>query len=85
MIMAVFAAMIIAVENEDATMPMRPGIVAVLERIAGPIDTRALAVPGGKYAIETGAPNSIDLLRAPDRRCGNILINARLEHDIMLL
>src|SRR5690606_6314265 len=67
--------------DEHAAAPRRAGRVAVLERVAGAVDARPLAVPEGEDAVVAGAGEEARLLRAPDRRRREIRVEARLEAD----
>src|SRR5260221_11125269 len=80
-----FAGVIVAGEEKDAAMRRRPGGIAVLEDVARAVDARPLAVPHGEDAVIFGAGEEPDLLRAPDRRRAEILVDAGLELDVALL
>jgi len=58
--------MIVAIEQDDTAFGMSARIIAMLERIARPIDPGTLAIPCGKHAIISSAGQLIDLLRAGD-------------------
>src|SRR5690606_3505118 len=73
---------VVAGRDEHASAPRRAGGVAVLERVAGAIDARPFAVPQREDAVVARAGKEARLLRAPDRRCGEILVEARLEPDV---
>jgi hypothetical protein len=79
------AAVVIAGDHKHAAMSRAPCCVAVLQRVGAAIDTRSLAVPDPENAIDERAWEEIDLLRAPDRRRGEILVKSRLKVDIVLL
>src|SRR6185437_14287500 len=53
--------------------------------VAAAIDAGALAVPDADHAIILGARRQVELLRAPDRGRGQILVHAGLELDVVLL
>ena len=57
----------------------------MFDHIHTAINTRALAIPHPKDPIVPGTLEQIGLLAAPDRGRRQILINARLKMDIMLL
>ncbi len=76
---------VVAREDEDAAMLRAAGGVAVLEHVAAAIHARALAVPHREHAVVFRALEQIDLLRAPDRRGGEVFVDAGLELDVMLL
>src|SRR5262249_46041422 len=58
---------------------------AMAEDVAAAIDAGALAVPDADHAIIFGTRGQIELLRAPDRGGGEILVHAGLEFDVVLL
>ena len=74
--------MIVAGQHQHAAVLRRAGEVCVLEHVAAAIDTRPLAVPHREHAIDLGARMQVDLLRAPDRRGGEVLVQAGLELDV---
>jgi hypothetical protein len=73
---------IVAGEHEHAAVLRRAREVRVLEHVAAAVHARALAVPHREHAIDLGAAMEIDLLRAPDRRRREVLVETRLEHDV---
>ncbi len=75
--------MVVAGDRQYAAMLPGAGRVGVLEDVAAAVDSRPLAVPHAEYAVMLGARRKIDLLRAPQRRCGQILIDAGLEYDLV--
>src|SRR5262249_16870783 len=80
-----FAGVIIAGEQKDPAMSCGAGGVAVLKRVAAAVDTGALRVPQGEYAVVFGATKHIDLLGAPNRRRTKFLIDRRLEANMVSL
>ncbi len=76
---------VVAGEREHAAVLRRAGEVRVLEHVAAAVDARALAVPHRVDAVDGGARVQVDLLRAPDRRRREILVQARLEPDVRAL
>ncbi len=76
------ARMIVRREREHAAVLRRAGRVAVLEHIAAAIDARALAVPHREHAVVLRAGKEVRLLRAPDHRRAEILVEARREFDV---
>ena len=58
------------------------GKIGVAERVAGAIDARALAVPHAEHAIELAFAAQFGLLGAPQRRGGELLVDAGLELDV---
>ncbi len=77
-----FRGMVVAREHEHAAVLARAGVVRVLEHVAAAVDARALAVPHREHAIDFRARMQVDLLRAPDRRRREVLVQARLELDV---
>ena len=77
-----FGRMVVAGQHQHAAVFRRAREVGVLEHVAATIDTRTLAVPHREHAIDLGARMQVDLLRAPDRRGGEILVQSRLELDV---
>ncbi|MGY3468130.1 hypothetical protein ACVW0I_005001 [Bradyrhizobium sp. LM6.11] len=55
------------------------------EHVAAAIDAGTLAVPDADHAVILGAGGEVELLRAPDRGRGQILVHAGLELDVVLL
>jgi hypothetical protein len=54
----------------------------VAEGIAGAIDTGALAVPHAEYAIELALAAQLGLLGSPQRRGGELFVDAWLKLDV---
>ncbi len=77
-----FRRVVVAGQHEHAAVLRRAGEVGVLEHVAAAIDARPLAVPHREDAIDPGAGIQVDLLRAPDRRRREVLVEARLELDV---
>ena len=80
-----FAGVIVAHAGEHAAKRRRAGEVAVAERIAGAIDARALAVPHAEHAIVAALAEQLGLLRAPQRGRGEVLVDRRLDLDVVLV
>ena len=76
--------MIVAHHHQHATLRCRPGGVAVFEHVHAAVGARSLAIPQGEHAIDFGVGEQVDLLRPPDRSCGEFLVDARLEVDPVL-
>jgi hypothetical protein len=57
----------------------------VLEHVAAAIDARAFPVPHRKHAIDLGALEQVELLRAPHRGGGEVLVESGLEADVVAL
>ena len=77
--------MVVAGEREHAAIARGAGRIGVLERIDRAVDARALAVPDAEHAIDLGAREQADLLAAPDRGRGEVLVQAGHEGDVVLL
>jgi hypothetical protein len=76
--------MVVAGHRQYAAMLPGAGRVGMLEDIAAAVDARPLAVPHAEYAVMFRAGRQVDLLRAPQRRGGEVLIDAGLEHHVVL-
>ncbi len=76
--------MVVAGETQHAAVLGRARGIAVAEYVAAAVDAGALAVPDADHAIVFGAGRQIELLRAPDRGRGQILVHAGLELDVVL-
>jgi hypothetical protein len=79
------AARVVAGDQQHAAVLRGAGVVGVLEDVAAAVDARALAVPHRKYAVELRLGEQVQLLRAPDRGGGDVLVDAGLEGDVVLL
>src|SRR5579871_6581380 len=77
--------MVVAREGDHAAMLGGAGVVGVLEDIAAAVDTRSFAVPHAEYAIVFGAGIEVDLLGAPEGGRCQVLVEAGLEFDVVLL
>ena len=77
--------MIVACERYDAAMRMGAEQVGMLECVAGPVHARPLAVPDAENAVIFRVAEETRLLRSPDRGSGEVLVDARLEDDVMVL
>ena len=76
---------VVAGQRHDAAVLRRAGIVGVLEGVARAVDARALAVPHAEHAIVPGAGIEMDLLGAPQGGRREVLVDAGLEFDVVLL
>src|SRR5690606_20711645 len=76
------AGVIVAGRDQHAAVRGAAGRVAVLERVTGTVDARPLAVPEREHAVVAGPGEEIRLLRAPDRRRREVLVQTRLELDV---
>ena len=77
--------MVVTGQRNHAAVRRGAGRVRMLERIHGTIDAGPLAVPDAEHAIDLGAREHADLLAAPHRGRRQILVEARLEFDVVLL
>ena len=73
---------VVAGQHQHAAVLRRAGEVGVLEHVAAAVHARALAVPHREHAIDLRARVQVDLLRAPDRRRGEVLVQPGLELDV---
>ena len=76
---------IVACEHEHAPVSRAARVVAVLERVRGAIDARALAVPDPEDAVVARPFVQARLLRAPHRGGGQVLVHPGLEADVVLV
>jgi hypothetical protein len=58
------------------------GHVDVAKDVAGAVHARPLAVPEAEDAVELALAAQLRRLAAPERGGGEILVQARLEHDV---
>ena len=77
--------MVVAGDDQHAAMRRGTVGVAVLERVAGAIDARALAVPEAEHAIDLAVGVGLDLLRSQHRRRGEVFIDGGEEFDAAVL
>ena len=77
--------MVVAGERDHAAIARGAGGVAVLEHVGRAVDAGTLAVPDAEHAIDLGAGEQVDLLAAPHRGRGEVLVEAGLEVDVVLL
>ncbi len=80
-----FCAVIVAGERDRAALGRDAGEIGVAQRVAGAIDARSLAVPNAEHAVDGRAGKAGQMLRAPDRGRGQILVEAGTEDDIVAL
>jgi hypothetical protein len=76
---------IVAHAHEHAALRRGAGEVGVAEGVPGAIDPRPLAVPHPEHAVVASLAVQPGLLGAPQRGRGEVLVDARLEHDVVLL
>ncbi|MDT4815803.1 hypothetical protein FQZ97_488400 [compost metagenome] len=79
------AAVVVAGQQQDATVGRYAGRVAMLEDIAAAVHTRAFAVPHGEHAVVTRAGEQAGLLAAPDGGSGQFFVDPWLEVDVVFL
>ncbi len=77
--------MVVAGDEQHAAVHRAAGMVAVLEDVAAAVNAGALAVPHGEDAVILRRWEKIQLLGAPDSGCGDVLVDAGLEGDVMRL
>ena len=80
-----FAGVVIPGHHQHPAVGVGAADVGVLQGIQGAIHPRGLAVPDGEHPVHQGLLDSGQLLGAPDRRGGNVLIHPRLEHHLVCL
>ncbi|BCY19897.1 hypothetical protein OkiPb01551_07930 [Bordetella pertussis] len=77
--------MVVAGHHQHAAVARGAGHIGVLEDVAAAVHARPLAVPHAEHAVVLGAREQVDLLRAPHGGGGQVLVDAGLEFDVMLL
>ena len=77
--------MVVAHQGEHAAVLRGAGEIGVAEDVAGAVDARALAVPHAEHAVVLALAAQLGLLRAPDRGGGEVLVEAGLEEDVVLV
>jgi hypothetical protein len=80
-----FRGVVVAGEHQHAAVLRGAGGVGVLEDVAAAIDARALAVPHREHTVVLCAGEEVQLLRAPDRGRGEVLVQPGLEPDVVAL
>src|SRR3546814_13966829 len=75
-------AMVVTRHDQHTAIGMSPCEIAMLERVAGTINPRSLAVPDGKYAILISLRYRRQHLGAPHRGRGTVFVHAGLEQDV---
>ena len=79
------AGMVVAGQRQHPAIGRGAGRIAVLQRVAAAVDPRPLAVPHGKHAVIFGAGKQVQLLAAPHRRRRQLLVDRRLEFEVVAL
>jgi len=75
---------VVAGDQQHAAVFRRTGMVGVAEDVAAAIHARPLAVPHRENAVVFGLRKQVQLLRAPHRGGGEILVDAVHEVDVVL-
>src|SRR2546423_12228586 len=78
-------AMVVAGKHQHAAILGRTGRIGMPEDVPAAVDAGALAVPDAYHAVVFGTGRQAELLRAPDRGGGQVLVDAGLELDVVLL
>ena len=77
--------MVVTGQQQHAALLGNPGRVAVLEHVATAIHPRPLAVPHGKHTVVTRTGEQVGLLAAPHGGSAQLLVDAGLEVDVVVL
>src|SRR5665213_1214261 len=78
-----FARVVVAGDRQHPAMGRGAGRIAMLQRVAAAVDAGALAVPDREDAVIVRAGEEADLLAAPDRGRADLLVDLRLELDVV--
>ena len=73
------AAVVVAGDQQHAAARRAAGHLAMLDRVDAAVHARALAVPEREHAVGLRPREQVQLLRAPDRGGGQVLVEAGLE------
>ena len=76
-------AVIVPQEHENAAVARRAGGVGVADGVAAAIDAGPLAVPDADDAVILRGAEHAELLRAPNGGGGEVLVDARLETNVV--
>ena len=79
-----FAGVIVAHQRQHAAIARGARQIGVAEGVAGAVDARPLAVPYAEDAIVAPLAADLGLLRAPQGRRSEVLVQRRLEDDAVL-
>ena len=75
---------VVAGDRDHAAVLRGARHVGVLEDVRASVDARALAVPDAEHAVELLALRiEVELLRPPDRGRAELLVDPRLEDDVL--
>ena len=77
--------MVVARDDQHAAMRRGTVGVAVLQRVARPVDAGSLAVPETEHALDLAVGMGLDLLRAQHRGRREVLVDRRQEFDARLV
>ncbi len=77
------AAVVVARQQHDAAVLRGARRVGVLQRVGRAVHAGTLAVPDAEHAVARRVVVEAELLRAPQRGRGEVLVDAGLEHDVM--
>ena len=77
--------MVITSDRQHTAIPSGAAGIGVAECIDAAVHPRPLAVPHAEHAIELGVGVEFDLLASRNRRGGQLLVQARLEADVLAL
>ena len=80
-----FRAVVVAGERDHAALGRSAGEIGVAQGVARAVDARPLAIPDAEHAIDGRAGKAVEILRAPDRGRGEVLVEAGAEDDVVLL
>ncbi len=75
--------MVVAGHEQHAAVGRGAGMTHVLEDIPAPVDAGCLAIPKREHSIDTRLACQVYLLRAPDRRRGEFLVDSRQELHVV--
>ncbi len=78
-----FAGVVIAHESQHAAVLGGAGVVGVAEDVARAVEARPLAVPDAEHAVVFAVTPELGLLRAPQRRRGEVFVEAGHEFDLV--
>ena len=80
-----FRAVVVAGERDRAALGRSAGKICVTQGVARAVDARPLAVPDAEHAIDGRAGKAVEILGAPDRGRGEVLVESGAEDDVVAL
>jgi hypothetical protein len=80
-----FGRMVVAHQGEHAAVLGGAGEIRVAKHVSGAVDARPLAVPHAEHAVVLALAPQLSLLRTPDGGRGEVLVQAALEYDVVLI